>query len=54
MRSGSVTLALFVPGHAANAVLDFLLDTFVSRIMPHHLPERHDCGNSGHPTAPTV
>lgn len=49
-----VTLELLVPGHTANAVLDFLLDTFVSRIMPHHLLERHDCGRPGHPTAPTV
>ena len=40
MRSVSVTLELYT----ANAVLDFLLDTFVFRIMPQHLPERHDCG----------
>jgi hypothetical protein len=30
MRSASVTLELLVPGHTANAVLDFLLDTVVS------------------------
>jgi hypothetical protein len=54
MRSVSVTLELLVPGHTANTVLDFLLDTFVSGIMPHHLPERHDCGGPGYPTAPTV
>jgi hypothetical protein len=54
MRSVSVTLELLVPGHTANAALDFMLDTFVSRIMPYHLPERHDCGKPGHPIAPTV
>ena len=49
MRSVSVTLELLVPGHTANAVLDFLLDTFVSpftrmprlwKAWPSHSPDR--------------